>query len=194
MLVRWIEAKYTGYRARRMTVYTRRGDEGETDLWGGDRVSKAHPRIEAGGAVDELNALIGIVRPSGHADVDAHLDRVQNHLHILQADLARPDDSAESPRIDSNQIELLESWIDECEETIEPLESFILPGGSSSGGRLHHARTVCRRAERRVVALENAIGESGPVSAYLNRLSDLLFVLARVVNDREGVTESSPTY
>lgn len=175
-----------------MTVYTRRGDAGETDLMGGRRVSKAHPRIESYGTVDELNALIGTVRPTGHEDVDDRLGSIQEHLHVVQAELANPE--GEGPRIEEDHVETLEDWIDGIEAELEPLESFILPGGSSGGAALHHARTVCRRAERRVVALSDAESVSDPLRTYLNRLSDLLFVLARVVNAREEVPEEQPTY
>ena len=176
-----------------MTVYTGRGDDGDTDLFGGDRVSKTHPRIESYGTVDELNALLGIVRPTHHDDVDEILGSIQNHLHVMQAELANPTRD-EGPQITTAHIDRIESWIDDVDKEIEPLESFILPGGNRPGAALHHARTVCRRAERRVVALAESDAVSNTVTSYLNRLSDLLFVLARVVNNRDGVEEREPTY
>lgn len=175
-----------------MTVYTGRGDEGRTDLWGGTRVSKRHPRIESYGTVDELNALIGTVRPTDHDDVNDRLERIQHHLHVIQAELANPD--GDGPQIEETHVESLETWVDGIEAELDPLESFILPGGGHGGGALHHARTVCRRAERRVVALADGESVSPVLLTYLNRLSDLLFVLARVVNEREGIPEQRPEY
>ncbi|WP_396611844.1 cob(I)yrinic acid a,c-diamide adenosyltransferase [Haloferax sp. S1W] len=177
-----------------MKVYTGRGDEGMTDLRDMTRVSKTSHRIEAYGTVDELNALLGTVRPTGYDDVDEVLELVQNHLHIVQADLANPDPDEDDPQIRDEHVDELEDWIDTADEELDPLTSFILPGGSESGAKLHHARAVSRRAERRVVALagEEAVNES--VVAYLNRLSDALFVYARLVNKRDGVPEESPTY
>lgn len=177
-----------------MTIYTRRGDAGWTELRGGDQISKASPRIESYGTVDELNALIGRVRPTSHDDVDEDLEVIQNDLHVIQAELANPEPEDDDPAIEPGDVERLEQWIDAYEEDLEPLQAFILPGGGDNGARLHHARTVSRRAERRVIALNEAEPVSEPLLAYLNRLSDLLFVLARVVNSREGLPEESPTY
>ncbi|MGZ0746203.1 MULTISPECIES: cob(I)yrinic acid a,c-diamide adenosyltransferase [unclassified Haloparvum] len=177
-----------------MTIYTGRGDEGQTDLRTMERVSKTHPRIEAYGTVDEANAVVGTVRPSGYDDVDEILSAIQNHLHVAQADLANPEPDEGDPTIEPGHTEQLEDWIDEFDEELEPLQSFILPGGSEAGAALHQARSVTRRAERRAVALarEEAINEE--VVAYLNRLSDALFTIARVVNARDGEPEESPTY
>lgn len=177
-----------------MTIYTGRGDEGQTDLRTMDRVSKASPRIEAYGTVDEVNATVGRVRPTGYDDVDEQLRAIQNHLHIVQADLANPDPSPEDPQMTEGRVERLEEWMDAYDEELDALQSFILPGGSDSGARLHHARAVCRRAERRAVALarEEEINEQSVV--YLNRLSDALFTLARVVNERDGASEEAPDY
>jgi len=177
-----------------MDIYTGRGDAGETDLRDLSRVSKASARIEAYGTVDEVNALVGRVRPTGEDDVDERLHEVQNHLHVLQADLANPDPDEDDPVVRPEHHETLEAWMDEYDEELEPLDRFILPGGTEAGAELHHARTVCRRAERRTVALaaEEPINETA--LAYLNRLSDALFVFARVVNARAGVPEESPTY
>ena len=177
-----------------MKIYTKRGDTGETDLRSSDRVSKASPRIEAYGTADEVNALVGRVRPTGYDDVDDRLREIQNHLHVVQADLANPDPDPDDPQTEAEHAERLEDWMDAYDEELDPLQSFILPGGGTAGARLHHARAVCRRAERRTVTLaeEEAVNEH--VVTYLNRLSDALFVLARVVNEREGVSEENPTY
>lgn len=175
-----------------MPIYTGRGDEGETDLHGGTRVSKTDPRIEAYGTVDELNALLGTVRPTGHEDIDEQLSSVQNHLHVVQAELANPD--GDSPRIDPAHVTKLEDWIDAADTELEPLQRFILPGGGDTGAALHHARAVSRRAERRVVALADVQDVRESLLHYLNRLSDLLFTLARLANAREGEKEESPTY
>ncbi|MFB6143250.1 MAG: cob(I)yrinic acid a,c-diamide adenosyltransferase [Halorientalis sp.] len=178
-----------------MKIYTGRGDEGLTDLRNMDRVSKASPRIEAYGTVDELNAAVGAVRPTGHDDVDDCLGEVQNHLHVVQADFANPDPDEDDPRISETHVDQAETWIDEFSADLEPLERFILPGGGDAGASLHQARAICRRAERRAVAFAaeaEAVNDTAVV--YLNRLSDCLFTLARVVNQREGVPEESPDY
>ncbi|WP_380678289.1 cob(I)yrinic acid a,c-diamide adenosyltransferase [Salinigranum sp. GCM10025319] len=177
-----------------MKIYTRRGDEGQTDLRDMSRVSKASPRIEAYGNVDEVNCLVGRVRPTGYDDVDDWLREIQNHLHIVQADFANPDPDEKDPVLGEEHTEQVESWIDAAEEELDPLTSFILPGGGDAGARLHHARAVCRRAERRAVVLLQDEPINAEAVAYLNRLSDLLFVLARLVNARDGVPEESPTY
>ncbi len=176
-----------------MKIYTRRGDEGKTDLRGGHRVEKTSPRVEAYGTVDEVNAVVGLAYPTGYDDVDEWLGEVQNHLHIVQAEFATPGD-ADSPTIHDEHVEDLEAWIDAADEELEPLGSFIFPGGSEAGSRLHHARSVCRRAERRAVALAGEEDVDETAVAYLNRLSDALFTWARLVNQREGVEERSPTY
>lgn len=180
-----------------MRIYTGRGDEGMTDLRDMSRVSKTSARIEAYGTVDEVNSVVGMTRPSGYDDVDEKLAAVQNHLHVVQADLANPDrDDPDAPHVEDRHVDELEAWMDAFDDELEPLQRFILPGGSDVGARLHHARAVCRRGERRVVALaaddEEDVNEA--VVAYLNRLSDALFVWARVVNQREGVREESPEY
>jgi len=178
-----------------MKIYTGRGDEGLTDLRNMQRVSKASGRIEAYGCVDEVNALVGKVRPTGHDDIDEKLREIQNHLHIVQADFANPDPDQDDPRVTDEHVDTVESWIDDYDEELEPLERFILPSGSQSGARLHQARAVCRRAERRAVAFaseEAGVNETAIV--YLNRLSDCLFTVARVVNKREDVPEERPSY
>ncbi|QLG29255.1 cob(I)yrinic acid a,c-diamide adenosyltransferase [Halorarum halophilum] len=177
-----------------MPVYTGRGDEGKTDLRDMSRVSKTSPRIEAYGTVDEANALVGTVRPTGYDDVDEMLRTVQNHLHVVQADFANPDPDEDDPAVREAHTEQLEDWIDELDEELEPLRHFVLPSGSDAGAKLHHARTVSRRAERRAVALANDEPVNEEAIAYLNRLSDALFTFARVVNQRDGEPEDRPTY
>ena len=177
-----------------MPIYTGRGDEGQTDLRTMDRVSKASPRIEAYGTVDEVNALVGTVRPTGYDDVDEELASVQNHLHVVQADFANPDPDAGDPVVDQDHVDALESWMDAHDEELDPLQRIILPGGSGAGAALHHARAVSRRAERRAVALAGAEEINETAVVYLNRLSDYLFTVARLVNAREGVPEESPDY
>ncbi|WP_255149108.1 cob(I)yrinic acid a,c-diamide adenosyltransferase [Halorarius halobius] len=178
-----------------MKIYTGRGDEGMTDLRDMSRVSKTSPRIEAYGTVDEVNCAVGVLRPSGYDDVDEQLRRIQNHLHVVQAELATPDaDDEDTPHVREKHVEQLEAMMDGFDDELDPLDHFILPGGSEVGAKLHQARAICRRAERRTVALaaDNPINEA--VVTYLNRLSDALFTLARVVNQREGVTEDAPEY
>jgi cob(I)alamin adenosyltransferase len=177
-----------------MTIYTGRGDEGKTDLRDMTRVSKTNPRIEAYGTVDELNALVGTIRPTGHDDLDEYLREIQNHLHVVQADFANPDPDDEDPQVEAAHADRLEAWIDDCNEELEPLEAFILPGGGETGATLHHARAVCRRAERRAVALGQAEEINGEAIRYINRLSDALFTFARLANARDGATEENPTY
>ena len=178
-----------------MKIYTGRGDEGMTDLRTMDRVSKASPRIEAYGTVDEVNALVGVVRPTGYDDIDDQLREIQNHLHIIQADFANPEPDEEDPQITDEHVDLVEGWMDAYEEELDPLESFLLPSGSEPGAKIHHARAVSRRAERRAVSFASEeAGVNDAAIVYLNRLSDALFTVARVVNKREGVREESPTY
>ena len=178
-----------------MKIYTGRGDEGMTDLRNMDRVSKASPRIEAYGTVDEVNALVGVVRPTGYDDVDDQLRKIQNHLHVVQADFANPDPDDDDPQVREEHVEQLETLMDDYDDELDPLESFILPSGSEPGAKLHQARAVCRRAERRAVTFgSEEAGVNDAAIIYLNRLSDCLFTLARVVNKREGVPEESPSY
>ena len=170
-------------------IYTRAGDAGETSLGDGSRVPKTDPRVQAYGAVDELNALLGLVL-AGDLPVRlrTQLERVQNELFDLGADLAVPEsrDGRERLRVAPSQVEALEDACDEVNASLEPLRSFVLPGGTEGAARLHLARTVCRRAEREALRVEGA----NPVAlAYLNRLSDLLFILARAANAEEGVPE-----
>ncbi len=173
-----------------MKIYTRTGDQGETGLWGGLRVSKDAPRVQAYGTVDECNAAIGVARAAGvDADLDALLARVQNDLFVVGADLATPGEAANIPRIGAEAVRALEQAIDEMEARLEPLRQFILPGGTPPAAYLHLARTVCRRAERWVVTLSQIEPINPQVAIYLNRLSDLLFVAARYANANAGVPD-----
>jgi cob(I)alamin adenosyltransferase len=172
-------------------IYTRTGDGGRTRLATGEPVSKTSLRVEAYGAVDETNATVGLARLHTGADtlLDPMLARVQNELFDLGADLATPPKPEEVDgavlRILDSQVERLEREIDELNGALPPLASFVLPGGTPAAATLHLARTVCRRAERRAVALQEAGEPVSPAALkYLNRLSDLLFVAARWANDR----------
>ena len=170
-------------------VYTKTGDKGETSLVGGARVSKANPRVEAYGDVDELNSIIGLARASlRDGQIDEALSLIQNDLFTLGADLASPAE-IEVPRIQTSFVEALEELSDRFLAELEPLKEFILPGGSKAGATLHLARTVARRAERRAVKLSEAENVNELAVVYLNRLSDLLFIMARVVNRRSEVAE-----
>ena len=170
-------------------VYTRTGDTGETSLVGGARVSKASIRVEAYGDVDEVNSIIGLARAwLRDAEVDEVLGIIQNDLFTLGADLASRS-GIEVPRIQESFVETLEQLSDRFLAELEPLKEFILPGGSEAGATLHLARTVARRAERRAVKLSEVEDVNAPAIVYLNRLSDLLFILARVVNQRGAIPE-----
>ncbi len=171
-------------------IYTRTGDTGTTGLASGERRKKHDLRVEAYGTVDETNACVGLARLHTEGEVDAMLSRIQNELFDLGADLATPETEKPLPyeplRILDAQVERLEREIDRLNEELSPLRSFVLPGGSPAAAALHLSRTVCRRAERLVVALAEKPGEAVSPSAikYLNRLSDFLFVASRFVNDR----------
>jgi cob(I)alamin adenosyltransferase len=175
-------------------IYTKHGDQGETDLLGGQRVSKDHARVEAYGAVDELNACLGrCAAESKHDDLRDIIRGIQSSLFELGGYLAAPDaaDQAKAslPRPQDSDVERLEAQIDALEAELEPLKRFILPGGTLAAAALHLARTVCRRAERREIALHHLEPLSAVALRYLNRLSDLLFVMARVENRRAGVAD-----
>jgi cob(I)alamin adenosyltransferase len=173
-------------------IYTRTGDTGTTGLASGERRKKHDLRVEAYGTVDETNACLGLARLHTDGEVDAMLSRIQNELFDLGADLATPETEKPLPyeplRILDAQVERLEREIDRLNEALSPLRSFVLPGGSPAAAALHLARTVCRRAERLVVALAEKPGEAVSPAAikYLNRLSDFLFVASRYANDRGG--------
>lgn len=176
-----------------MKIYTRKGDSGETSLFGGQRVSKDALRIEAYGSVDELNSVLGVVRAMKPTDeIDALVRQLQEELFVLGADLATPSDGQNKniPRIEQRHIDFLERQIDRMDGQLTPLTTFILPGGSPIGAQLHVARTVCRRAERLTVRLSKKETVNALTVVYLNRLSDLLFVLARYANKIDGANET----
>jgi cob(I)alamin adenosyltransferase len=176
-----------------LKIYTKTGDKGDTSLFGGKRVPKSSLRIEAYGMVDELNAQLGVIRTlKSHDEIDNILEKLQNQLFILGADLATPFDivSPKIKRIRQNQIQSLEKTIDVIDARLKPLKKFILPGGTPVSAQLHIARAICRHAER----LVDALGRNEPIGkfplVYLNRLADLLFVLARYANTLAGKEET----
>ena len=174
-----------------MTLYTRRGDSGETDLFGGPRVSKDHLRVEAYGAVDELNAALGAaLAASAHEDLRGIGREIQGLLFEVGGTLATPDPRRRAkggvPQLEAQHVDALERHIDDLDQELEPLRRFVLPGGTAAAAAFHVARTACRRAERRCVALHGREPLDAVVLGYLNRLSDLLFVMARVENRRAG--------
>jgi cob(I)alamin adenosyltransferase len=167
-------------------IYTRGGDQGETSLGDGARVAKHDARVAAYGTVDEANAAIGLARLHTDGELDQLLARVQNDLFDLGADLCRPEggDEGRAPlRVSQTQVERLEAEIDRFNAQLQPLESFLLPGGTPAAAALHLARTVARRAEREITALSEREALNKEAIRYINRLSDLLFVLARHAND-----------
>jgi cob(I)alamin adenosyltransferase len=175
-------------------IYTKRGDRGETDLLGGGRVSKDCARVEAYGSVDELNACLGrCAAESAHDDLCEIIRDIQSSLFDLGSYLASPDagrrEKGSTPQPEDSDVERLEARIDALEGELEPLKCFILPGGIPAAATLHLARTICRRAERRGIALHGVEPVSTAALRYLNRLSDLLFVMARVENRRAGVAD-----
>ena len=178
-----------------MKIYTKTGDRGDTGLFGGGRVPKDHVRVEAYGAVDELNAVLGAARAVEMMPrIDEVLVPVQRDLFGIGALLATPGPERvraqlEKARIDDDRIGQLERAIDDGESELDPLTAFVVPGGTPKAAAQHVARTVCRRAERRVITLQREADIPQIVVVYLNRLSDLLFVLARVANRRAGAGE-----
>lgn len=179
-----------------MSIVTKTGDRGETGLVGNCRVSKADVRMHAIGTVDELNAYLGVVLVELTLSdaMKSGLTRIQNELFTLGADLATPDAAMKVPRITPEHVGGLEEWITALESILLPLSAFILPGGSRTGSSLHYARTVCRRAERYIVALAKEEPTNPNAQIYLNRLSDLLFLLARAVNKENGAGETEVRY
>jgi cob(I)alamin adenosyltransferase len=172
-----------------MKIYTRTGDHGQTSLFGGTRVAKNDPRIDAYGTIDELSSHLGVAGASAiPADTIAEIERVQSDLFEIGAHLASPGTSR-FPGVDAQRIANLERAIDTMEHDLAPLTTFILPGGSLGASQLHVARTICRRAERAVVALQDESPATQSTIAYLNRLSDYLFVAARFANLRAGVKD-----
>lgn len=182
-----------------MKIYTRTGDRGETGLFGGQRVRKDHARVDAYGDVDELNSVIGLavarLDAVGEGKIARELRPVQADLFTIGANLATPapEDggrpNSHVPELPAGRTEELERWIDVAEHELDPLKTFVLPGGSEGAALLHFARTVCRRAERRVVALSHEAHVGPDFIIYLNRLSDLLFTLARLANRHAGVED-----
>jgi cob(I)alamin adenosyltransferase len=176
-----------------MKIYTKTGDSGETGLFGGARVSKASARVDAYGAIDELNSLLGLVRTEPFDErLDALLSRLQSQLFNLGAELATAPDSKAAlgiPLISEAEVQALEAAIDEAEGELPALKTFVLPGGSRAAAHLHVARTVCRRAERKLVLLAQTERVRPEAVRFVNRLSDALFVFARLANQRLGVAD-----
>ena len=181
-------------------VYTRTGDKGETGLVGGKRVPKDSPRVEAYGAVDELNSIVGLARAfneeklndgEAHRFLDGVLCQIQDELFDLGSELATPPDFFKEGmyRVGDGEIKRLEKLIDRCQEDLQPLKSFVLPGGGRIGGYLHQCRTVCRRAERDILRLSRTEEVNSALLKYINRLSDLFFVLARWISKQMGKEE-----
>jgi len=181
-------------------VYTRTGDAGETGLVGGKRVAKDSPRIEAYGTIDELNSIVGLARAFNEEKLDEHdahrfldvvLRQIQDELFDLGSELATPADFYQPGmyRVSGRQIKKIEQLIDECQKSLEPLKSFVLPGGGKIGAYLHQCRTVCRRAEREVLRLSRVEEISEWPLKYVNRLSDLFFVLSRWISKQTGAKE-----
>jgi cob(I)alamin adenosyltransferase len=176
-----------------MKIYTKTGDDGTTGLFGGGRVRKDEARVEAYGTIDELNSIVGLARAAeAPREVDSVLAGVQEDLFVIGAELATvtgKEDKLSMPLLGGARTALLEDAIDRIEASLPPLKSFVLPGGSPAGARLHQARTVCRRAERRVLTASTATPIRPEILIYLNRLSDFLFVAARSANQVAGVPD-----
>jgi cob(I)alamin adenosyltransferase len=181
-----------------MKLYTRSGDDGSTGLFGGDRVSKDHPRVDAYGTVDELNATIGLVRAACdpgdlfQSSLMTTFESIQSRLFDIGADLATPEGNKHESRvmrISQAQVAEVEGWIDAFDAGNEPMTSFVLPGGTELAARLHLARTVCRRAERIMIHLHHLEPVTEGAIIYMNRLSDLLFAMARRANQEAGVRD-----
>jgi len=171
-------------------IYTKTGDDGTTGLIGGKRISKSSQRITTYGAIDELNSSIGIVL-SSKLDDDIHdlLERIQNDLFVVGADLANPDLKTSSNRITEDMVKFLEMHIDKFEDELPPITYFILPGGDSDAAQVHLARAISRRAETHIVQLSEREAINKTCQIYMNRLSDLLFVIARVINKRKMIKD-----
>jgi cob(I)alamin adenosyltransferase len=177
-----------------MKIYTKSGDKGETGLFGGERVSKDSLRIEAYGTVDELNSFIGLaIIESGTEEIKKLLQEIQNTLFVAGSDLSAPDNETNQKhnilRINDKHIKDIETEIDKFESKLDEIRNFILPGGCKSAAILHICRAVCRRAERRVVSLNNVMKIGNDIIIFLNRLSDLFFVLARYENKTAGIPD-----
>ncbi|MCJ7479226.1 MAG: cob(I)yrinic acid a,c-diamide adenosyltransferase [Candidatus Nanohaloarchaeota archaeon QJJ-7] len=177
-----------------MSIYTGRGDQGRTDLWGSDkRLSKASHRIEGYGSADELIGLLGHAAAHADPEIQEDLEHVQNHLHVLMAQLADVEGKGDK-EVSQEHVEWLEEKIDNYEEELPEIDGFIIPGGSEAGSILHYSRSVCRRVERRIVKLDEEEGVDSDLSTYINRLSDLLFVLSRYQNEIDGMEEEKVSY
>lgn len=183
------------YLERSVKIYTRTGDQGQTSLFGGGRVAKNHLRVTAYGEVDELNAALGAVLTCEPVELEpALLESVQRDLFAIGGQLASPEPGKVAKALvkaglDAGRVEALEAAIDRADGELAALSAFVLPGGTMKAALLHMARTVCRRAERSVVALDRDAGVAAPILPYLNRLSDLLFTLARLANHRAHVPD-----
>lgn len=174
-----------------MRIYTRTGDGGTTGLLGGARVPKSDPRIMSYGAVDEVNSILGVILSDGaDKDISGTLTGIQNDLFTVGSDLSNPDMDDHTVRVTDGMVKRLEAEIDRLESETEPLSNFVLPGGSRAAALMHLARTTTRRAESLAVALGQAGRINAHCTAYLNRLSDLLFVMARAENRRRGVPDT----
>ncbi len=177
-----------------MKIYTKTGDTGETGLFGGERVSKNSVRIEAYGTVDELNSIIGLtITECNSEEIKTLLQKIQNKLFVLGSDLATPDSEKNKKlnisRVTPDFAAEIENSIDYFTSQLEELRNFILPGGSKGASMLHVCRTICRRAERRVIAIDDGISISSDIIIFLNRLSDLFFVLSRFENKVSGIPD-----
>lgn len=173
-----------------MKIYTKTGDDGTTGLIGNKRVKKSNPRIASYGMVDELNASIGIVLSSKLGkDIRTLLTKIQNDLFVVGADLANPDLKNKSNRVTSEMTIYLEKEIDRLEEKLDPITYFILPGGDLVASQIHLARAICRRAETNMVSLSEIEAINNLCLIYMNRLSDLLFVVARTINKRKKISD-----
>lgn len=178
-----------------MKIYTRTGDRGSTALFGGGRVPKAHPRVSAYGEIDELNAVVGWAAATvADEEIRSRLAVIQPDLFAIGSHLATPPTPEGRrrpvlPSLPTDRVEEFEAWMDQADKELSPLRAFIMPGGSPGAAALHLARTVCRRAERQVVELAESDDVDSSILAYLNRLSDLFFVLARLENRRAGVED-----
>ena len=174
-----------------MKIYTKTGDDGNTGLQGNLRISKFHPRIISYGTVDEANAALGVVLSNSiDDDIKKILIEIQNDLFLVGADLSNPNLNDLKNRVSLSSVEKLEAYIDQFEEELPLLTNFILPGGNAAAAQIHYARTIIRRAETLVVQLSEKDEINSNCIRYLNRLSDLFFVLGRVVNKRNGVSDT----
>ena len=174
-----------------MKIYTKTGDDGNTGLQGNLRISKSHPRIISYGTVDEANAALGVVLSNSiDDDIKKILIEIQNDLFLVGADLSNPNLNDLKNRVSIRSVEKLESYIDQFEEELPLLTNFILPGGNAAAAQIHYTRTIIRRAETLVVQLSEKDEINSNCIRYLNRLSDLFFVLGRVVNKRNGVLDT----